>query len=367
MIKRRFISVRLLKPDMIIDQAVKDKLGRSLIVRGAKLEDYQIDALQKMGVNGVYIREGEEDPEEEKKEVEIPKPVREKIEKLTVEDKSKVKLTESVKKRVSEGMQYIYSNVESEHLAEAADSIAVDLMKSIEENDAIAVDIGMLKVSDEYTFKHSVDVATIGMVIASKYGMTKKQVHDIGIVGLLHDIGKSKIPNEVLNKAGKLTDEEFAIMRQHPVIGYHILQEKKNVPKEIMEGVLEHHEKINGKGYPIGLSGEKINPYAKVIAVADIYDALVTERPYKKPMTQRDAVEMIMTMTDEIEINVMKSFLNSVILYPVGSIVQLSNGETAKVVENNMQYILRPKVVGLKTGKVYDLAEDLKCASIIIQ
>lgn len=366
MIRRRFISVRLLKPDMIIDQAVKDKLGRSLIARGAKLEDYQIDALQKMGVNGVYIREGEEDPEEEKKEVEIPKPVREKIEKLTVEDKSKVKLTESVKKRVSEGMQYIYSNVESEHLAETADSIAVDLMKSIEENDAIAVDIGMLKVSDEYTFKHSVDVATIGMVIASKYGMTKKQVHDIGIVGLLHDIGKSKIPNEVLNKAGKLTDEEFAIMRQHPVIGYHILQEKKNVSKEIMEGVLEHHEKINGKGYPIGLSGEKINPYAKVIAVADIYDALVTERPYKKPMTQRDAVEMIMAMTDEIEINAMKSFLNSVILYPVGSTVQLSNGETAKVVENNMQYILRPKVVGLKTGKVYDLAEDLKCASIII-
>ena len=133
-----------------------------------------------------------------------------------------------------------------------------------------------------------------------------------------------------------------------------------------MEGVLEHHEKINGKGYPIGLSGEKINPYAKVIAVADIYDALVTERPYKKPMTQRDAVEMIMAMTDEIEINAMKSFLNSVILYPVGSTVQLSNGETAKVVENNMQYILRPKVVGLKTGKVYDLAEDLKCASIII-
>ena len=100
--------------------------------------------------------------------------------------------------------------------------------------------------------------------------------------------------------------------------------------------------------------------------MADIYDALVTERPYKKPMTQRDAVEMIMAMTDEIEINAMKSFLNSVILYPVGSTVQLSNGETAKVVENNMQYILRPKVVGLKTGKVYDLAEDLKCASIII-
>lgn len=366
MIRERFVSVRKLQPDMIINQAIKDRLGRTLIARGAKLEDYQIKALQNMGVNGVYIREGEEDPEEEKKEPEIPKPIQEKIEKLKVEDKAKVRLTESVKKRVSEGIQYLYNNVESENFTAAADSIAGELMKSIEENDAIAVDIGMLKVSDEYTFKHSVDVATIGMVVANKYGMDKKKVHDIGIAGLLHDIGKSRIPNEVLNKPGKLTDEEFAIMKQHPVYGYHILTEKKNVSKEIMEGVLEHHEKINGKGYPMGLTGEKIHPYAKVISVADIYDALVTERPYKKPMTQRDAVELIMTMTGELDIDVMKSFLGSVILYPVGSTVQLSNGEPAKVVENNMQYILRPKVVGIKTGKLYNLAEDINCANIII-
>ena len=168
MIRERFVSVRRLEPGMVMDQAIKDRLGRTLIARGAKLEDYQIKALQNMGVNGVYIREGEEDPEEEKNEHEIPKQVQEKIEKLKVEDKSKVRLSESVKKRVAEGMHYLYNNVESEHLTEAADNIACDLMKSIEENDAIAVDIGMLKVCDEYTFKHSVDVATIGMVVANK-------------------------------------------------------------------------------------------------------------------------------------------------------------------------------------------------------
>ena len=353
---------------MILDQAIIDKLGRTLIARGAKLEEYQIEALQNMKVSGVYIREGEEEPETTKeKEPEIPKKVQETIEKLKVEDKSKVRLSESVKKRVAEGMQYLYNNVESEHFADAADSIADDLMQSIEENDAIAVDIGMLKVSDEYTFKHSVDVATIGMVIANKYGMGKKQVHEIGIVGLLHDLGKCKIPSEVLNKAGKLTDEEASLMQQHPVLGYRILSGKHNVSKEVMQGVLEHHEKINGQGYPMGLKGEQINPYAKIISVADIYDALVTERPYKKPMTQRDAVEMMMAMTDELDINVMRSFMSSVILYPVGCTVQLSNGESAKVVENNANYLLRPKVVGLKTGKVYNLAEDIKCANIVIR
>ena len=98
----------------------------------------------------------------------------------------------------------------------------------------------------------------------------------------------------------------------------------------------------------------------------DIYDALVTERPYKKAFTPRDAVEMIMSMTAELDINVMKSFMESIILYPVGSDVELSNGEQARVVENSALYKLRPKVIGLKTGRVYNLATDMKCANIVI-
>ena len=112
-------------------------------------------------------------------------------------------------------------------------------------------------------------------------------------------------------------------------------------------GVLQHHEKINGKGYPLGFSSDKISLYAKILSVADIYDALVTERSYKKAFSKRDAVEMIMSLTNELDIAAMRSFLGSVILYPVDSIVQLSNGEKAKVVENTQESILRPKVVGL--------------------
>lgn len=366
MSKRRYISIRLLESGMVIDQVIVDKMGRTLIARGAKLDEYQIDALKSMKITGVYIREGGPEPED-LKEPEISKPVQKKIEQLKVEDKAKVMLSESVKKRVAEGMQYLYSNIDSADFSNAADNIADDLMRSISENDAIAVDIGMLKVSDEYTFKHSVDVATIGMVIAKKLQFSEKEIHELGIVGLLHDVGKQKIPNEILNKPEKLTEEEFSVMRQHPVLGYRILNGKQDISQEIIRGVLEHHEKINGNGYPLGLKGEQISPYAKVISVADVYDALVTERPYKKPMTQRDAVEMIMAMTHELDITVMRSFLNSVILYPVGSIVQLSNGETAKVVENNAENLLRPKVVELKKGKVYNLAEDINCASIVIR
>lgn len=228
------------------------------------------------------------------------------------------------------------------------------------------MDISTLKISDEYTFKHSVDVATMSMIVAKRYGFNQKQVYEIGIAGLLHDIGKAHIPNELLNKAGKLTDEEFEVMKQHSVLGYRVLTDKQDFSNNIKMGVLQHHEKTNGKGYPMGVSGEKINLFAKIISVADIYDALVTERPYKKPFSPRSAVEMIMSMTGELDIDAMRCFMESVILYPVGTDVMLSNGERARVIENSPFHVLRPKVLGLTTGKVYNLATDLKCASVII-
>lgn len=350
---------------MVIDQSVIDKKGRALIVKGATLDDFQIDGLLRLGVSGIYTRDGEEE-EEDLSAIQIPDSVKRVVEKERVEDRAKIKISEDVKKRVGEGIQYLYSNSDTQKFSETANNIAGELQKAIEANEAIAVDIGALKVSDEYTFKHSVDVAAMAMIIGKKHGLSDQEVREIGISGLLHDVGKSKIPGEILNKPARLTDDEFEIMKQHTVYGYHILKEKDQFSQSILMGVLQHHEKINGTGYPLGITGDKMHVYAKIISLADIYDALVTERSYKKGFSQRDAVEMIMAMTAELDIDAMKSFLGSVILYPVDSIVSLSNGEKAKVVSNNPEYILRPTVVGLTTGRVYNLSEDLACASVII-
>ncbi|MDE7062216.1 MAG: HD domain-containing protein, partial [Lachnospiraceae bacterium] len=157
------------------------------------------------------------------------------------------------------------------------------------------------------------------------------------------------------------------IMRQHSVYGYQMIKDRQEFSETVSLAVLQHHEKMNGRGYPMGVSADQITPYAKILSVADIYDALVTERPYKTAYSQRDAIEMIMSMTAELDMTAMKSFLESMILYPVDSIVELSNGEKAKVVKNSPHYILRPTVVGLTSGKVYDLGEDFSCANIIIK
>lgn len=368
MFKRFYVPMRKLQEGMRIDQNIKDRLDRVLIAKGTILNDYQIEALGRLGIGGVYCSEGEEEQNDNKETA--PKPMsavaRNNISKLRTKDPAKVELSESIKKRVSEGIQFLYNDTDSPNFTSTSNNITANLLKAIDDNAAIAVDITALRTTDEYTFKHSVDVATMSMIVAKKMGMKHEDVYNIGIAGLLHDMGKSKIPLEILNKPARLTDEEFAIMKQHSVYGFKILKEKEEFSMQIALAVLQHHEKMNGRGYPMGTSSEKISPYAKILSVVDVYDALVTERPYKKGMSQREAIEIIMSMTEELDITAMRNFLASVILYPVDSIVQLSNGEEACVVENHPEAVLRPTVVGLKSGTVYDLANDLSCASILI-
>ncbi len=364
MVRRKYVSTRALQSGMVIDQAIVDRTGRILIARKTPLDDFLIEALRKIGVTGIYIREGEEDPEEE---IEVSPVTLETIEKLKVADRKKVTLSESVKSRVNQGVQYLFSETSSQNFTDTAENVTTSLMDAIMENDAVALNIDALKVSDEYTFKHSVDVATMAMVIARKANMSEVDIHRIGVSGLLHDIGKSQIPGEILNKAGKLTEEEFTVMKNHSLFGYNMLKEKDELPQEVLMGVLQHHEKINGKGYPLRLKDKQIFSYAKILSIADIYDALVTERPYKKAFSQQDALEMIMAMTGELDIGYMRDFLDSIILYPVDSVVKLSNGERARVVKNTPHYPMRPKVVGLKSGRVYDLLEDLSCANLLIE
>ena len=216
-IKRRYISTRLLESGMVIDQSIVDGTGRVLVARKTPLDNYIIDGLRKLKITGVYIREGEE--ELLAADIEVSPETLQTIEKLKKADRTKMQLSESVKARVATGMQFMFNNPKDAGFMDAAQSISGELMKTITENDAVAVNIDALKVSDEYTFKHSVDVASIAMIVARQSRMSDKDVHQIGVAGLLHDLGKSEIPNEILNKPARLTDEEFEDMKTHTTRG----------------------------------------------------------------------------------------------------------------------------------------------------
>ncbi len=366
MAKRTLVSTSTLKTGMKIEQAIVDSFGHEMIAKGVVLDDFQIEYLRDHGV-AVYINSGEaEDVDVAELERNLPNETKQLIEETREEDPSKVQLNEEVCKRVGEGIQYLFNNTDSENFMETTTNISNELVNAITSSNAVAIDINLIKVSDEYTFKHSVDVATMAMVIGQGLNLTQDELREIGIAGLLHDLGKSQIPLEILNKPGRLDDNEFKLMKQHSLFGFKILKEKNQLPEPIMMGVLQHHEKMNGKGYPLGTAGDSIHKYARIIAVADVYDALVTERPYKKAFHKREAVEMILAMTQELDMEAMLSFFNCVILFPVDSIVTLSSGEPAKVVKNNRNNCLRPTVVGLKTGRLYDLYNDFSCANLVI-
>ena len=362
-ITQKRVSIRKLEEGMKLGQQIRDATGRVLIQSGTMLEGHYIKYLEEHGINSIIIQEGEDDGGPD---VPLSDRAKRAVERTRVDDPVKVSLREDVKKRVGEGVQYLFDNTESKNFLETTNNVSDELTKAITKYDAVAIDIAQLKVSDEYTFKHSVDVASLAMIIAKKYGMKRDELREIGIAGLLHDVGKSKIPKQILNKPAKLTDEEFHQMKFHSLYGYKILEGNNGFSTAVKSGVLQHHEKMNGHGYPMAVDGTRIHPYARIISVADVYDALVTERPYKKGFPKKDAIEIIMTMTDDLDIKAMKSFLTSVILYPVDSIVRLSNGEYGKVVENNPDYPLRPKVVATETGIVYDLNNDVKCQHLVI-
>ena len=368
MASKYYVKTKFLEPGMQVAKTVSDRLDRIIAKTGDILDEKKIEAIKTHGIPGVTIIDGSKivAKSEQTKDVQVRESVQKIIDQQRVDDPATVQLSESVKKRVSEGIQYLYSNSDSEEFAATSTNITNELMRAILDNNALAIDISTLKTSDEYTFKHSVDVATLAMITAQKMNLSQQEIYNIGIAGLLHDMGKSKIPLDILNKPGKLTDEEFAIMKRHSELGYHILKDKKEFSPVVPISVLQHHEKINGSGYPLGINKDKLLPFSRILTICDTYDALVTDRPYKKAYSQRVAVEIIMSMTNELDIDVMKSFFETVILYPVDSVVQLSNGETARVIENKSGAVLRPTVVGLKSGIVYNLSSDLSCASIVI-
>ena len=269
-----------------------------------------------------------------------------------------VRLNEQVKTRIIEDVTKLFDDIESDSNASLAQNISDTIVNDVLKKDGVGLNLDELKVSDEYTFKHSVDVAAGSIILAKYLGLGADNIRDIGTAGVLHDIGKIMIPNEILNKNGKLTDKEFAVIKNHPVYGYQLLSTNQSIAEPIRRAVLYHHEKFCGGGYPSGLKGNEIPLYARVLSVIDVFDALVTERPYHKAYSVADTLEIMYTMYAQFDAEVFQAFLKSLIVYPIGSVITLSNGIQAQVIKTNKGYPLRPVVKDIKTGEELDLSRD---------
>ena len=246
--------------------------------------------------------------------------------------------------------------------------VVQDITESILRNSGALIGLLRIKSNDDYTFLHSVSVCALLVAFCRSTGMDPNLIHQAGIGGLLHDTGKALTPDEVLNKPGRLTDEEFDIMKRHPKDGYDILVKMPEIGEIPLDITLHHHERMDGSGYPDRLPGDQISTLAQMAAIVDVYDAITSDRVYHKGMAAADALRRIFEWSKHhFNPHHVHAFIRCVGIYPVGTLVQMESGHLAVVMEPHEDNLLAPSVklfFNTKsntyiTPKVIDLSKPL--------
>jgi HD-GYP domain-containing protein (c-di-GMP phosphodiesterase class II) len=237
---------------------------------------------------------------------------------------------------------------------------------SVFRNESAAATLFKLRDYDAYTYTHSLNVSVLAVLLGKRLGLDKIALSEVGVAAMLHDLGKARIPEAILNKPGKLTPTEFAVMKTHPEQGHALLQGRPGMTEPMLRAVLEHHERRDGTGYPRGLKEQDIGLYSRIVSVADVYDALTSRRVYKEPMAPAKALGLMYQWRDrDFTPLVIEQFIRCLGVYPLGSLVQMSSGEHALVVGTNPLLPTRPVVrvildakMRSKPTRTVDLSEE---------
>lgn len=320
----RLISLDVLKPGMVIAKSIWNEAGRPLLQKDVVVSQTLINRLQQLNIKYVYI----EDEISKGIEVQESIPVEKRlgtVKKIT-ESFNKIKGLEG--KKVS----YILDN-QSQEIGKLVDG----LLEAILDSKEMLTVLTDSYIYDEYLYQHSFQVTLYSIAIAKELGYSYKEIKLIGIGAILHDVGKLQIPTSILFKPGKLTDEEYEMMKQHAQFGFDILRNLHTISLLVAHCAYQHHERLDGSGYPRGLVDKDIHPYAKIIAVADVFDAVTSDRVYRNKMLPSQGIQLIESGSGVMfDAKVVEAFKRSIVHYPNGTILLLSDGRRGIVAKQNV-------------------------------
>lgn len=235
---------------------------------------------------------------------------------------------------------------------DAAKELVTEVTNSITRSPHAMVWLTNMKERDEYTSIHCMNVCIMAVSFGRSLGMSKAELELLGLGGLLHDIGKMRVPLDILNKPSELTFEEFEVMKTHPVEGYEMLKEQSDLSAEVLDIVKHHHERRNGKGYPSQLDGNEINIMTRIVAIVDVYDAITSDRCYRDAITPYDALRnMYEWVKEDFDKELIEQFIKCLGIYPIGCVVELNLGHVGIVVSASEKSKLRPIVMLVVNSK----------------
>lgn len=325
----RRIAITALSPGMKVGHPVYNSRGEILINRGVTLNKNYINGLSKLGIPALYIIDDN-----------LPEfPVED-----VIDEKSRVAAVKLVRKILT-NQKKSNSPLDKVLVSEARSTIS-NIIDQLLENSSMLVNMVDIRSLDDYLFGHSVNVCVLSLLTGIALGYDRGRLMNLGMGALMHDMGKTLIPAQILNKPGSLTDTEFNVISKHPEYGYTILANNSAYIKKITALVaLQHHERYNGEGYPRGLSGGRIHEFSQIVGIADVYDAMTADRIYRKAHPPYEAYEMLAASGDFLfDFKLVRAFLSNIAAYPAGSLVKLSSNETALVVETPKGVSLYPKI-----------------------
>lgn len=342
----RFKPLDFFKEGEVLGENLVSINNQTLLKKNASLSQKLINRIKQMGFHSVYVKNPDEESllEEEVRDVISPETRRKAI--SDVKD-----CVENFKSQLSVQKQQLVYGDTGQNLIQALNDVSDTLIDELLNSDDLKISIMDIKSDSHYMYEHAINSAVLSIMIAVKLGLTMKQMRNIAIASLLANVGYTLIPNTLYEHENPLNAEDWEEIKRHPKFGYDILSNNTNLNAHIKSMVLQHHERMDGSGYPNGLKAHEIHPHAKIIMLADVYDAMTSDRKHRRAYAHNEALEYIMANAGTLfDFEITNVFSRCIVPYPAGTYVALSSGARAIVLKNNASHPLRPVVRLFKHG-----------------